>query len=125
MRRTVCALVVVSVAQALALSPAAMAGSLSSPTSLVGGGGAQPAGGAASAAVPSCAKPGMPLCMNDPTTFTNADRMTQCQGEVREYVDRSMAYLQCLSNEHQNASHELSQNVDRFNCRLSGNRTCG
>lgn len=122
MRRTVRALVVVSVAQALALSSAAMAGSLSSPTNLVGSG-AQQSGGAAAA--PSCAKPGMPLCMNDPATFTNADRMTQCQGEVREYVDRSMAYLQCLSNEHQNASHELSQNVDRFNCRLSGNRTCG
>ncbi|MCW2246106.1 hypothetical protein M2352_001697 [Azospirillum fermentarium] len=118
MRRTVFALVVVSLAQVL---PAA-AGSLSSPTNLVGG--AAP-GGAASMASPACAKPGMPACMNDAATFTNADRMTQCQGEVRDYVDRSMAYLQCLSNEHQNAGQELSRNVDRFNCRLSGSRTCG
>lgn len=118
MRRTLLALVVVSLAP-LAAVPA-VAGSLSPPTNLVGG-----AAGAAPASPSACAKPGMPLCMNDAATFGNADRMTQCQGEVREYVDRTMAYLQCLSNEHQNSGQELSRNVDRFNCRLSGSRTCG
>lgn len=119
MRRTLLALVVVSLAP-LSAAPA-VAGNTPSPTNLVGGA----AAGAAPASPSACAKPGMPLCMNDAATFGNADRMTQCQGEVREYVDRTMAYLQCLSNEHQNSGQELSRNVDRFNCRLSGSRTCG
>jgi len=125
MHRTVFAVVVVSLAQALAL-PAA-AGNPSSPTNLVGGmaGGGGLPGGIAPAVLPSCAKPGVPLCMNDPATFTSADHMSQCQGEVREYVDHSMTYLQCLSTEHQVTSQELSRNVERFNCRLSGSRTCG
>lgn len=108
----------------LSLAQAVAAGTLTSPTPLTGA--AAGANGAQGTSVsPGCTKPGTPICMNDTTTFISADRMSVCQGEVREYVDRTMAYLQCLSNEHQSISHELSRNVDRFNCRLSGSRTCG
>lgn len=80
---------------------------------------------AALAANTTCTRPGVPMCMDDTTTFVSADRMTTCQMEVRDYVERTMAYLQCLSEEHQATSHELTRNVDRFNCRLSGGRSCG
>ncbi len=71
-----------------------------------------------------CLKPGVPLCMDDQATFLSADRMSSCQGEVKEYVDRSMAYLTCLNDENIATGRELSRNVDRFNCRLSGRKGC-
>lgn len=72
-----------------------------------------------------CVKPGVPVCMDDTTTFVSADRMTACQQEVREYIDRTMDYLRCLNDENAATGRELSQNVERFNCRLSGTRNCG
>lgn len=72
-----------------------------------------------------CVKPGVPVCMDDTTTFVSADRMTACQQEVREYIDRTMDYLRCLNEENATTGRELSQNVERFNCRLSGTRNCG
>ncbi|KAA0581099.1 hypothetical protein FZ983_09140 [Azospirillum sp. B21] len=71
-----------------------------------------------------CVKPGVPLCMDDQATFLSADRMSSCQGEVKEYVDKSMAYLTCLNDENIATGRELSRNVDRFNCRLSGRKGC-
>ncbi|WP_148219209.1 hypothetical protein [Azospirillum sp. B510] len=71
-----------------------------------------------------CQKPGAPLCMDDQATFLNADKMSSCQGEVKEYVDKSMAYLTCLNEENMATGRELSRNVDRFNCRLSGRKGC-
>ncbi|ANC91050.1 hypothetical protein A6A40_03555 [Azospirillum humicireducens] len=71
-----------------------------------------------------CLKPGVPLCMDDQATFLSADRMSSCQGEVKEYVDRSMTYLTCLNDENIATGRELSRNVDRFNCRLSGRKGC-
>ncbi|MFP5514865.1 MAG: hypothetical protein ACLGJC_17485 [Alphaproteobacteria bacterium] len=71
-----------------------------------------------------CLKPGIPLCMDDQATFLSADRMSSCQGEVKEYVDKSMAYLTCLNDENIATGRELSRNVDRFNCRLSGRKGC-
>jgi len=72
-----------------------------------------------------CIKPGAPACMNDMTTFVSAEKMQNCQFEVKDYADRTMAYLKCLSDEHQATGGELTRNVERFNCRLSGNRNCG
>lgn len=72
-----------------------------------------------------CVKPGVPVCMDDTTTFVSADRMTSCQQEVREYIDRTMDYLRCLNEENATTGRELSRNVERFNCRLSGTRNCG
>ena len=46
-----------------------------------------------------CVKPGVPVCMDDTTTFVSAERMTTCQQEVREYIDRTMDYLRCLNEE--------------------------
>ncbi|PWC85713.1 hypothetical protein TSH100_14075 [Azospirillum sp. TSH100] len=89
-----------------------------------------PAGGAVSTApqpttpAAGCLKPGVPLCMDDQATFLNADKMSSCQGEVKEYVDKSMAYLTCLNEENVTTGRELSRNVDRFNCRLSGRKGC-
>ncbi|MBY6261462.1 hypothetical protein EI613_05895 [Azospirillum sp. 412522] len=71
-----------------------------------------------------CLKPGVPLCMDDQSTFLSADKMSSCQGEVKEYVDKSMAYLTCLNEENVATGRELSRNVDRFNCRLSGRKGC-
>ncbi|MBK1841378.1 hypothetical protein JHL17_28655 [Azospirillum sp. YIM B02556] len=87
------------------------------------------AGGAASAPqattpAAGCLKPGVPLCMDDQSTFLSADKMSSCQGEVKEYVDKSMAYLTCLNEENVATGRELSRNVDRFNCRLSGRKGC-
>lgn len=50
--------------------------------------------------------------------------MTTCQREVKGYVDQMVAYLTCLSDEHKQAAGEMSQVVDRFNCRLSRGSTC-
>lgn len=72
-----------------------------------------------------CIKPGVPSCMNDATTFVSADKMQACQFEVKDYADRTMAYLKCLSDEHSATGQELTRNIERFNCRLSGNRNCG
>ncbi|AWK87485.1 hypothetical protein [Azospirillum thermophilum] len=72
----------------------------------------------------SCMKPGVPVCMEDNATFVSADRMTVCQSEVKEYVDRTMAYLKCLNDENISTGRELTRNVDRFNCRLAGQRAC-
>lgn len=71
-----------------------------------------------------CLKPGVPLCMDDQSTFLSADKMSSCQGEVKDYVDKSMAYLTCLNEENVATGRELSRNVDRFNCRLSGRKGC-
>lgn len=81
-------------------------------------------GGAASAAGPQCVKPGVPACMDDSLTFVSADRMTTCQTDVKDYVDRTMAYLKCLADENAATGQELTRNVDRFNCRLSGGKNC-
>lgn len=81
-------------------------------------------GGAALAAGPLCVKPGVPACMDDSLTFVSADRMTACQTDVKDYVDRTMAYLKCLADENVATGQELTRNVDRFNCRLSGGKTC-
>jgi hypothetical protein len=92
--------------------------------------GGTPAGGATSTApqpsapAAGCLKPGVPLCMDDQATFLSADKMSSCQGEVKEYVDKSMAYLTCLNEENVATGRELSRNVDRFNCRLSGRKGC-
>ena len=91
--------------------------------------GAQPSGAASTAPQPTtpaagCLKPGVPLCMDDQSTFLSADKMSSCQGEVKEYVDKSMAYLTCLNEENVATGRELSRNVDRFNCRLSGRKGC-
>ncbi|MGQ9371792.1 hypothetical protein [Azospirillum sp. ST 5-10] len=71
-----------------------------------------------------CLKPGMPVCMDDATTFVSAERMQSCQFEVKEYVERTMAYLQCLNDESTATGKELNRNVERFNCRLSGGKAC-
>ena len=91
--------------------------------------GAQAGGAASTAPQPTtpaagCLKPGVPLCMDDQSTFLSADKMSSCQGEVKEYVDKSMAYLTCLNEENVATGRELSRNVDRFNCRLSGRKGC-
>lgn len=114
----------------LLVSPAAMAAS-SNRT----GSDARPANGAASpgpsSATPSattpaagCLKPGVPMCMDDTTTFVSADSMSSCQFEVKEYVERSMEYLKCLNDENVTTGQELTRNIDRFNCRLSGRKGC-
>jgi len=80
---------------------------------------------ALAATIGSCAKPGVPVCMDDTTTFVSADKMAACQFEVKEYVDKTMDYLKCLNDENTATGQELTRNVERFNCRLSGGRTCG
>lgn len=72
----------------------------------------------------ACLKPHIPQCMGDGTTFVSADRMSGCQFEVKEYVDRTMSYLHCLNDENRKTGEELTRNVDGFNCRLSGGRSC-
>lgn len=72
----------------------------------------------------ACSKPHAPQCMGDGTTFVSADRMSGCQFEVKEYVDRTMSYLHCLNDENRKTGEELTRNVDGFNCRLSGGRSC-
>lgn len=81
----------------------------------------QPGGGAA---FYGCAKPGVPLCMDDANTFVSADKMSNCQFEVKDYVERTMSYLKCLNDENVGTGREMTRNVDRFNCRLSGQRNC-
>ena len=72
-----------------------------------------------------CVKPMVPACMNDGTTFVSADKMQVCQFEVKDYADKSLAYLNCLSDEHKATGQELTRNIERFNCRLSGRPNCG
>ena len=116
------------------LRPAAVAAGLLLAAGAAGaasGGNAPPVAGPSPAGplrppVPAfgCSRPGVPLCMDDGTTFVNADRMSGCQSEVKDYVDRTMAYLKCLNDENLAAGHDLTRNVDRFNCRLSGRKGC-
>ncbi|MBP2294593.1 hypothetical protein [Azospirillum rugosum] len=80
---------------------------------------------ALAATVNGCTKPGVPVCMDDTTTFVSADKMSACQFEVKDYVDRTMDYLKCLNEENTNTGQELTRNVERFNCRLAGGKTCG
>ncbi|WP_448203455.1 hypothetical protein [Azospirillum sp. sgz302134] len=80
---------------------------------------------AVAATVGVCQKPGVPVCMDDSTTFVSADKMAACQFEVKEYVDRTMDYLKCLNDENTGTGQELTRNVERFNCRLAGGRSCG
>ncbi len=82
-------------------------------------------GGAAQAGtIGGCMKPGVPVCMDDTTTFVSADKMAACQFEVKEYVDRTMDYLTCLNDENITTGQQLTRGVERFNCRLSGGRAC-
>lgn len=76
------------------------------------------------AAVLGCSRPGVPLCMDDGMTFVSADKMSGCQSEVKDYVDKTMAYLKCLNDENIATGHDLTRNIDRFNCRLSGRQGC-
>jgi hypothetical protein len=72
----------------------------------------------------TCAKPPAPQCMDDGATFAAPDTMTGCQSEVKDYVDRTMSYLKCLNDENIAAGRDLTRNVERFNCRLSGRKGC-
>lgn len=74
--------------------------------------------------VSTCAKPTAPQCMDDGVTFAAPDKMTGCQSEVKDYVDRTMSYLKCLNDENIAAGRDLTRNVERFNCRLSGRKGC-
>lgn len=74
--------------------------------------------------MPGCFRPGVPLCMDDGTTFVSADKMSGCQGEVKDYVDKTMAYLKCLNEDNIATGRDLTRNIDRFNCRLSGRKAC-
>jgi len=89
--------------------------------SVMAAGLAAPGAGAATI----CVKPIVPACMNDGTTFVSADKMQACQFEVKDYADKTMAYLNCLSDEHKATGQELTRNIERFNCRLSGRPNCG
>jgi len=89
--------------------------------SMMAAGLAAPGAGAATI----CVKPMVPACMNDGTTFVSADKMQSCQFEVRDYADKTMAYLTCVSDEHKATGQELTRNIERFNCRLSGRPNCG
>jgi hypothetical protein len=80
--------------------------------------------GRALAAGLACVKPGVPACMADSMTFVSADRMMTCQADVKDYVERTMAYLKCLADENVATGQELTRNVERFNCRLSGGKDC-
>ena len=71
-----------------------------------------------------CVKPMVPACMGDGTTFVSAEKMQNCQFEVKDYADKTMAYLTCLSDEHKSTGEELTRNIERFNCRLSGRQNC-
>ena len=72
-----------------------------------------------------CVKPGVPMCMADSMTFISADRMSTCQSEVKDYIDKTMAYLNCLNAENVATGQEMTRNVERFNCHLSGGKNCG
>lgn len=85
---------------------------------------AHPPGAAQALPMPGCMKPGVPLCMDDGTTFVSADKMSGCQFEVKDYVDKTMAYLKCLNDENIATGQDLTRNVERFNCRLSGRKGC-
>ena len=63
--------------------------------------------------------------MNDGTTFVSVDKMQTCQFEVKDYADKTMAYLTCLSEEHQATGQEMTRSIERFNCRLTGRQGCG
>ncbi len=113
--------------------PALAAGPVTTPSPTSSSGGHLPAnpaqGGSPQATAPAgpapgCLRPGVPLCMDDGTTFVSADKMSGCQSEVKEYVDKTMAYLKCLNDENITTGRDSSRNVDRFNCRLSGRKGC-
>lgn len=78
----------------------------------------------ASSSASTCAKPPAPPCMDDGATFAAPGAMTGCQSEVKDYVDRTMSYLKCLNDENIAAGRDLTRNVERFNCRLSGRKGC-
>lgn len=67
-----------------------------------------------------CVKVPRPACMDDQTTFVSADKMTDCQAAVKDYIDYTMAYIQCVNRESTTTGEELTTSVERFNCRLSG-----
>lgn len=50
--------------------------------------------------------------------------MILCQADVRDYIERTMAYLACLNEESSRKSEDLTQTVEQFNCRLGGRRDC-
>lgn len=121
-----------AVAMGIAAGSAAMA---ATPSATAQNGGQTPAGHSqpgqtpagpqsATPPAPGCFRPGVPLCMDDGTTFVSADKMSGCQGEVKDYVDKTMAYLKCLNDENIATGRDLTRNVDRFNCRLSGRKGC-
>ncbi|MFD1627561.1 hypothetical protein [Azospirillum griseum] len=125
-RLAVCAALVAGVA----LVWADGANAAGKPTS-GGGASAQPSNHPSAAPAPPpppqvavCAKPVIPGCMDDGGTFAAPERMTSCQGEVKDYVDRTMTYLKCLNDENVASGRDLTRNVDRFNCKLSGRKSC-
>lgn len=79
---------------------------------------------AAAQQAPVCAKPPMPACIDDLTTFVSADRMVECQNAVKVYIDVTMSYMACRQNLDSATNAELIAAVNRFNCRLSGGEKC-
>ena len=84
-----------------------------------------PSGAMAATAATLCVKPGVPICMADGTTFVSAERMSLCQSEVKDYIEKTMTYLHCLNAENVATGQEMTRNVERFNCHLSGGKDCG
>jgi len=89
-----------------------------------------------------CARPPQPACAVADVTFLSADAMTQCQEEVRTYLDAMPPYQECLrqaqlrpgsaspeqiagwAREQASAGAELVETARYFNCRLMGRQDC-
>lgn len=71
-----------------------------------------------------CVKPPTPACIDDLTTYVDADKMINCQNAVKTHIDATMAYLACTPMGDVPANAELSNAVNRFNCRLQGRDAC-
>lgn len=72
----------------------------------------------------ACVKPPMPACLDDSSTWVAAERLQDCQGAVKRYIDQTMDYTKCLNDEVVRTGDEMTKAVNRFNCRLSARQDC-
>lgn len=79
--------------------------------------------GPAEAAAP-CYRPAPPSCAFGADAFPDRTVLTTCHREVETYLTEMIAYLECRSAEHADATREMQEVVRLFNCRLAGGGPC-
>lgn len=63
-----------------------------------------------------CAPPFAPGCVDDPTIFQKAERVSACQSDLDRFAAATAAYRDCLERQIAGAVRQANDVLDHFRC---------